>query len=411
MSAHSSVKPMLSILICTFIECYDFLIYGNFSKMFSKMFFSHLTEDFAMVLSLMSFGMAFFVRPFGALLFGYIGDKYGRRTALLSSAALLIISVGGIAFLPLFETIGILSPILLIILRILQGLSFSGEIGAVVLMVENAKDARNIVYAMYSHFVVKVFGGVIGCCVFKLCNNLIPEYQFYSWGWRIPFVVGLVMSLSFPFLINSIEESREYLDCSNKNKISKVPIIDIILNYKHPFIVVCVFIPFCHALFYTFFVFLEVQSRVNMLIYSLLALTTVLSGYLVYLVCRLYKTTTVVFNINIFFIVIISPIMWFFGESIFTYFLVALSLGMCSTPLGAVLMLLFPANVRQTGYSVAFNIGIGCFSMLTPMIFLWLSKLGLSTVFCIDFYALFSLYGLYYLKKDKNVIEYESMFK
>ncbi|AAZ68312.1 MFS transporter [Ehrlichia canis] len=411
MSTRSSVKPILSILICAFVECYDFLIYGNFSRMFSKMFFAHITEDFAMVLSLMSFGMAFFVRPFGSLLFGYIGDKYGRKTALFSSATLLIISVGGIAFLPLFETIGVLSPILLIVFRVLQGLSFAGEIGAVVLMVENAKNTRNIIYAMYSHFIVGIFGGAVGCYIFKLCNNLIPEYQFYSWGWRIPFIVGLLMSFSLPFLRNSIEESREYLYYNNKNKISKVPIVDIILNYKYPFIMVCIFVPFCNALFYTFFVFLEVQSKVNVLIYSLLILTIVLSGYLISLICRVYKTTTVVFSANIFFIVIISPLIWFFGESIFTYFLTALSLGMASTPLSAILMLLFPANVRQTGYSVAFSIGIGCFGMLTPMIFLWLSQLGLSTVFCMDLYALFSLYGFYCLKKDKNVIKYESTFK
>ncbi|MGN7619082.1 MAG: MFS transporter [Ehrlichia sp.] len=124
MSKNLGIKPTLSVLLCAFIECYDFLVYGNFSRIFSQMFFSYLTESFALALSFMSFSLAFFARPFGSLLFGYIGDRYGRKTALLGSASLLIMSVGGITFLPLVDTIGIFSPILLMTFRILQGLSF-----------------------------------------------------------------------------------------------------------------------------------------------------------------------------------------------------------------------------------------------------------------------------------------------
>ncbi|WP_395877596.1 MFS transporter [Ehrlichia muris] len=411
MSTNSNVKSMLSVLLCAFIECYDFLVYGNFSKIFSQMFFSHLTENFALLLSFMTFGIAFFVRPFGSLLFGYIGDKYGRKIVLLSSVTLLIISVGGITFLPLFESIGVLSPILLIVFRILQGLSFSGEIGAVILMAENIRNNRNIAYAMGSHFLVAIFGGAVGCFVFKLCYNLIPETQFYSWGWRIPFAIGLAMSLSLPFLRSSIEESKEYLDYKSKSKISKIPILDVISNYKKPCIITLIFVPFCNSLFYTFFVFLGVQSKVSMTIYALLILTITLSCCLVSILCRIYKTTTVALCLQVFFILGISPLVWFFGKSIVTYFLIAFSLGMCSTPLAAMIMLLFPANVRQTGYSVSCNIAIGCFGMLTPALFLWLAKLGMSPVLCVDLYALLSLYGFYCLKKDKKVTAYESVFK
>ncbi|AHX05403.1 MFS transporter [Ehrlichia chaffeensis] len=406
----SNLKPMLSVLLCAFIECYDFLVYGNFSRIFSQMFFSHLTEGFALLLSFMTFGIAFFVRPFGSLLFGYVGDKYGRKIALFSSATLLIVSVGGIAFLPLFESIGVLSPILLIVFRILQGLSFAGEIGSVVLMAENVRDRRNIAYAMGSHFLVSIFGGAIGCFVFKLCYNLIPEAQFYSWGWRIPFIIGLIMSLLLPLLRTSVEESREYLDYKSKRKISRMPILDVIFNHKKPFIVACIFVPFCNSLFYTFFVFLDVQSKVSMSVYALLILTVTLSCCLFTMLCRIYKTTTVALCIQVFFIIGMSPLIWFFGKSIVTYFLVAFSLGICATPLIAVIMLLFPANVRQTGYSVAFSLAVGCFSMLTPAVLLWLEKFSIPPVLCIDFYALLSLYGFYCLKKDKKVAEYESVF-
>ena len=408
------VKPTLSVLLCAFIECYDFLVYGNFSRIFSQMFFSHLNENFALVLSFMSFAIAFFARPFGSLLFGYIGDKYGRRTALLSSATLLIISVGGIAFLPLVSAIGILSPILLIMFRILQGLSFAGEIGSVVLMAENVKNTRNISFLMGGHFIIAILGGAIGCFVFKLCYAFIPEPQFYSWGWRIPFIIGLVMSLSLPFLRHSIEESRQYLDYKSKKQISKVPILDVILHCKKSCLVNFIFMPFCNSLFYIFFVFLDVQRNVSIGVYALLVLTVIVSSCIFSLVCRAYKTTTVALCLQIFFIIGITPMVCFFGaKSVITYFIIAFSLGMCSTPLGAIIMLLFPVNIRQTGYSISSSIAIGCFGVITPAVFLWLvnlTHLDISPIFCVDFYALISLYGFYCLKTNKQVIEYEKAF-
>ena len=200
-SKFSDIMPTLSVLICAFIESYDFLVYGNFSRMFGKMFFSHLTEEFAVVLSFMTFSIAFIVRPFGSLLFGYIGDRFGRKLALFSSATMLVISLMGITFLPQVEVIGVMAPILLVVFRILQGISFAGEIGCVLLMTENVKDNRNIAFSMGGHFLVSILGGAVGCFIFKFCYNFIPEAQFYSWGWRVPFFVGLMMSISLPFYV------------------------------------------------------------------------------------------------------------------------------------------------------------------------------------------------------------------
>ncbi|QGR02973.1 MFS transporter [Ehrlichia ruminantium] len=411
----SNIKPTVSVLICAFIECYDFMIYGNFSRIFGKIFFSHLTEEFAVVLSFMTFAIAFIVRPFGSLLFGYIGDKFGRKIALFSSATLLIISIGGITFLPQVELIGILSPILLIVFRVLQGLSFAGEVGCIVLMTENVKNNRNIAFSMGGHFLISILGGAVGCFIFKFCYYFIPETQFYSWGWRIPFFVGLIMSISLPFLRNSIQESRQYLEYKQQQKISKVPILDVILHYKKPCLATALSIPFCNSLFYMFFVFLGIQQKVSMAIYVLLILTILISGVIFAMICVVYKPTTVALSSQICFVVLMSPIIYFLGfDSYITYFIIAFSLGMCSTPIFALLMLLFPVNVRQTGLSISYSIAIGCCGAITPMMFLWLSdilQLTMAPIFCINFYAIISLYSFYYLKTHEKVIEYESVYR
>ena len=118
-----SIKSALAVLLCAFIECYDFYCM-EILVVYLASCFSHISETLSLILTLIIFAITFFVRPFGSILFGYIGDKYGRRISLFISAIILIISVGGVAFLPLFDSIGILSPILLVLLRTFQGLSF-----------------------------------------------------------------------------------------------------------------------------------------------------------------------------------------------------------------------------------------------------------------------------------------------
>ena len=402
-----SVKSTLSVLLCAFIECYDFLIYGNFSHIFSEIFFSHISESLSLILSFIIFAISFFVRPFGSLLFGYIGDKYGRKVSLVISATLLILSVGGIVFLPLFESIGILSPILLVLLRTLQGLSFGGEIGAVVLIAENARK-DNFVYLLSLHFAVAILGGATGCIIFKLCYNLIPEAQFYSWGWRIPFLVGLIMAILLPFLRRSIEESQQYLNYVSNRKVSKVPILDIVLRHKRACIITCSLVGAANTLFYMFYVFLNIQQKVDMTTYILLTLTILVSGFLSVTLFKICKLENVILVIQVLFVTCISPIICFLGfNSVLTYFILAGVLGMYATPVLSVVVFLFPVNIRQTGFSISYSIAVAVFGGATPAVCLWLvqiTKLSIAPIFYIDVCALFSLYGLFCLKKY-NVTE------
>ena len=174
-------------------------------------------------------------------------------------------------------------------------------------------------------------------------------------------------------------------------------------------------IPFGNSLFYVFFVFLGIQQKVSISLYALVILTILISGAIFAMICRVYKPTTVALCSQIFFIVVISPIIYLLGfDSYITYFIIAISLGMCSTPLFALLMLIFPVNVRQTGFSVSYSVAAGCFGAITPVLFLWLSDvlhLTMSPVLCIDFYAIVSLYSFYYLKTHKEIKEYESVYR
>ncbi|ABD44855.1 sugar (and other) transporter family protein [Ehrlichia chaffeensis str. Heartland] len=402
MSHGSSKKAIISVFLCAFIECYDFLVYGNFGHIFSQMFFSQVnSENLSLILSFATFAIAFLVRPFGSLLFGYIGDKYGRKISLFISATLLILSVGGIAFLPLVSSIGVISPILLVVLRIFQGLSFGGEVGAIVLIAESVRKDQ-VVAVLSLHFAIAILGGATGSFIFQLCYNFIPEAQFYSWGWRIPFIIGLVMSMMLPILRNSVEESKQYLEYTSGKKVSKVPILDIILRHKKISVITFSLIAASNALFYVFFVFLNIQQKVSIPIYSLLIFTMLVSGFISFLFFRVYKPENVSLVIQVLFIVCVSPVVYLLGlNSIVSYFILAIVLGMYATPILSILIFLFPVNIRQTGFSMCYSVAAGL-GGATPAVCLWLIELtgcSMSPIFYLDFYVLFSLLGLLCLKR------------
>ncbi|AUO54927.1 MFS transporter [Ehrlichia canis] len=403
MSHSLNKKAIFSLLLCAFIECYDFLVYGNFGRIFSQMFFSQINnESLSLILSFAIFAIAFFVRPIGSLLFGYIGDKYGRKVSLFVSASMLILSVGGIAFLPTVDSIGVLAPILLVLLRTLQGLSFGGEVGAIVLIAESV--SKNKVPALLSlHFALAIIGGATGSFIFKLCYNFIPEVQFYSWGWRIPFIIGLIMSIILPFLRHSIEESRQYLDYTSGKKVSKVPILDIVLRYKKICIITFSLIGAANALFYMFFVFLDVQQQLSIMGYCLLILTMLASGFISFLLFQIYKPENVVFIIQVVFITCVSPAVCFLGlNSVISYFILAVILGLYATPLLSMLVFLLPVSIRQTGFSMCYSIAVAVFGGATPAVCLWLSEItqsSISPIIYLDCCALLSLVGILCLKQ------------
>ncbi|UOD99063.1 MFS transporter [Ehrlichia ruminantium] len=408
MLSNIRLRSVLAVLFCAFIECYDFLLYGNFSRVFSRLFFSHITETLSLILTLIIFAITFFIRPVGSVLFGYIGDRYGRRISLFISAIVLIISVGGIAFLPLFDSIGILSPILLVLLRTFQGLSFGGEVGAIVLIAESVKKDQ-VILMLCAHFIVAILGGATGYFVFKICYNLIPETEFYSWGWRIPFIVGLIMAIILPILRNSIEESYQYLHYKGSKKISRVPILDIVLYHKKFFIIICSIVGSSNSLFYMFFVFLNMQQPVSIAMYSFLTLTILIFGIISFFLYRKYKPENVAIVFQILFITFISPVVCYFGfKSLITYFIFAASLGIYSTPILSIVIFLFPVNIRQTGFSFSYSVAVAVFGGTAPAICLWLTEitgLSISPIFYLDGCSLLALGILFLLKRYNQMIE------
>ncbi|WP_120715760.1 MFS transporter [Tsuneonella amylolytica] len=177
----------------TVFEWYDFFIYGTLAALIGKAFFPADNETLQLLLVWAGFAVGFGFRPLGAVLFGFLGDRLGRKYTFLVTVTLMGIATAGVGLIPSAASIGIVAPIIVIVLRILQGLALGGEYGgAAIYVAEHAPPERR---GFYTSFIqASVVGGfVLSIVVVILCRTFIPEDAFADWGWRVPFLLSLIL--------------------------------------------------------------------------------------------------------------------------------------------------------------------------------------------------------------------------
>ncbi len=177
----------------TMIEWYDFYIFGSLATTISPLFFPSGNDTLALILYLTTFAVGFVVRPFGALFFGRIGDKVGRKYAFLVTLLIMGGATACIGILPTYETIGVAAPILLLVIRILQGLALGGEYGgAAVYVAEHVPDGRRGFYTSFIQ-ITATLGLFVSLAVILVVQNTMSTAAFSAWGWRVPFLISILL--------------------------------------------------------------------------------------------------------------------------------------------------------------------------------------------------------------------------
>ena len=229
----SSIRQVaLASFIGTAIEWYDFFLYGTAAALvFGKLFFPEATPLQGTLLAFGTYGVGFFARPVGGIIFGHYGDRIGRKTMLVLSLLIMGIATFLIGLLPTFESAGVLAPILLVALRLFQGIGVGGEWGGAVLMaVEHAPAGRRGFYGSWPQMGVPA-GLLLANVVFLLSSQAMPEEQFLAWGWRIPFLLSIILVGVGLFIRLRIMETPAFMQVRESHTEANMPIRDVLRTY------------------------------------------------------------------------------------------------------------------------------------------------------------------------------------
>ena len=255
-------RVVLASFIGTTIEWYDYFIYGTAAALvFNKLFFPSLDPFTGTVAAFGTFAVGFFARPIGGLVFGHYGDKLGRKTMLITTLVMMGVATFLIGCLPTYATIGVAAPVLLVVLRFIQGFGVGGEWGGAVLMaVEHGHKGRRGFYASWAQAGVPV-GLLLAPGIFTLLNVQLTDEQFIAWGWRVPFLIGILLLAVGLYIRFAILESPLFKKLQKEEPERPAPIREVL--HKHPRnILIAMGARFAeNASFYIFTVFIYAYAR------------------------------------------------------------------------------------------------------------------------------------------------------
>ncbi len=231
-------KVIFASSLGTVFEWYDFYLYGSLAAIIAKQFFSGLDSGAAFIFALLAFAAGFIVRPFGALVFGRLGDMIGRKYTFLVTIVIMGLSTFIVGLLPSYASIGVAAPVILIALRMLQGLALGGEYGgAATYVAEHAPQNKRGAYTSWIQ-TTATLGLFLSLTVILGVRTLIGEAAFADWGWRIPFIVSIVLLVVSVYMRLSMNESPAFQKIKAEGKTSKSPLAESFGQWKNLKIVI-----------------------------------------------------------------------------------------------------------------------------------------------------------------------------
>lgn len=219
-------KVIFASSLGTVFEWYDFYLYGSLAAIIAKHFFAGVNETTSFIFALLAFAAGFAVRPFGAIVFGRLGDMIGRKHTFLITIVIMGISTAVVGFLPGYATIGVAAPIILITLRLLQGLALGGEYGgAATYVAEHAPKGRRGFFTSWIQ-TTATLGLFLSLLVILACRTILGTEAFEAWGWRIPFLLSILLLIISVYIRLQLSESPVFLKMKAEGKSSKAPLTE-----------------------------------------------------------------------------------------------------------------------------------------------------------------------------------------
>ncbi len=388
-----SLITLFTGMAANILEWYDFAVYGYLAPIIADLFFP---SDDPMVSLISTFGVfaaGFFMRPLGGFVFGHIGDKYGRKKALALSIFLMAIPTALIGLLPTYAQIGVWAAVLLTIFRLLQGLSVGGAYTtSVSFLVEHAPEDKRAFYGSFSIFGA-IVGILLGSAVAAVVTGMLDNDSLYSWGWRAVFIIGIVLGIFGVFISKKVEETPTFKKLEEAEEIERFPLFKALKEDPSDFFKAIGLSTFQAAAFYILFVYLTTYEskvfkeflNVDFPFSTALTINTISMIVLVAFIPFMARLSDkigrkpVILASTLLVIILSYPLFILITKatviSVLTaqvIFAIITSAFMGTLP--TTLVELFPAKIRNSAYSVSYNIALALFGGTAPLIATYLIK-------------------------------------
>ncbi|WP_338828712.1 MFS transporter [Bradyrhizobium sp. 27S5] len=408
-------RVVISSTIGNALEWFDFTVFGLFAGILSKLFFPADNPHSSLLLTFATFGIAFAARPLGGLVFGLYADKHGRKKALVVMISLMAVGTGLLGFLPTYGAIGIAAPLLLLLARLIQGFSAGGEFGsASAMLIEFAPPGRRGFYGSFQMVSQSLAFGLGAAMAIGLNLGLSPD-AFASWGWRVPFILGILIGPTGWYLRRRCDESPEFQAYLAEKAATAQPRRQTTLGQlfsEHPRELIASFcliaagtaINYVNAIFLPTYAVAELKlpllnAQLGLLVVSVVnAGVAVACGALSDRIGRRAVLVPALIVYSLLFYVILQRLVAApTTANLWELQIVAVLLGALAGPMPAFMTEIFPVGVRSTGASLMYNLAVMLFGGLAPFINTWLVQVTgdkAAPVYYILFAAAVGLVGL-----------------
>ncbi|HJD59849.1 MAG TPA: MFS transporter [Rickettsia endosymbiont of Omalisus fontisbellaquei] len=407
-------KLVFSSGIANTFEWYDYVLFGYFAPIIGAKFFPNDDANTSLLQAFLVFAIGYLARPLGGIFFGVIGDRFGRKVALTSALFCMSAPTVLIGILPTYHTIGITATILMIAVRILQGLSMGGALtGSISFVIEHTSPKHRGFTGSISMSSI-CSGLLLGSFVSYIVKNILTAEQFDNFGWRIPFLLGFFILFAAFYIKKHTQETPNFKNLREQKKILQSPLKKVITNHWFD-ILISIFINAPGSIiFYLTTIYLVsflkisrnfTENEVNSLAsvcYVIMIAVTLLSGYISDIIGR-----RKIFVINLIIIIVTTPFLLNnFENGDFTYviisqFILAVLAASYIGPEPALQAEFYPTNIRNTALSISYNTATSIFGGTTPLVFEYLvQKTGhvTSAVYYIILSCIFALIALAFYK-------------